>query len=236
METQMLLEDYVKAFRDHWYCLVSGLLLGLLAALGAIELSTDSFTARAQLYVTTQGAGNAADALSANSYVAARVASYASLAQSPIVLRPVIKSLGLDQTTAELASSVRTSIPVNTLLINIDVVNTRSGVAASTANAVAVQLAATLAGLDRSALGRGVALDVVQTQSANLSVTQSSTSPVFKLVLGAFIGGLIGVGAALAWFRLRVVLSSNQRSHVRGHVTSRLGTKSPDEERIRSAG
>jgi len=193
----MELRDYLTVLRKYWVSVVAITLLGVLGA-GAVSLLTKpTFTAGSAVFLTVQGGASAGELLQGANYAANQVRSYAQVATTPEVLQPVIDQLGLDLTPSKLASQVTTTIPTNTAIIEVAVVDRDPALAAAIAQAVVERLVSTAESLSPT--------DATGARSVRASIITPATVPTewtsprvgLNLALGLLIGLLVGVGQAV---------------------------------------
>ena len=144
----MDLKDYGRLLRRNWAVLVACTLLGVLASAGYSLLARPTYTAQTQLFVAIQSAGSVAELQQGNTFTQSRVQSYVETVKTPAVLQPVVDSLGLNETAAELAPNVSASADLKTVLITIDAVDSSPVQAAAIAQAVADSLIEAVAELE----------------------------------------------------------------------------------------
>lgn len=204
----MGLTDYLQVLRKFWISIVALTLLGIAAGAAASLLATPTYTSSVSLYLTVQSGDSPAELSQGSSYTERQVKSFAQIAESPIVLQPVIDELGLSVSPAALAQQVSVTVPANTSILNVAVVDTDAQRAAATASAVGDQLIETVARVSPKD-GTGKA-SVEANMIKPATVPSSWTTPkVFQnLALGLLLGLLVGVGQAL----LRTVLDTRVRN------------------------
>ncbi len=120
----MELRDYITVLRKGWVLIVVLALVGVAAAAGFSLLKKPVYSASAQVFVSTETSGSASDLAQGNTFTQQRVLTYSNLVQTPIVLLPVISSLGLDMNADQLATMVSATAPTSTTLISITVQGT----------------------------------------------------------------------------------------------------------------
>src|SRR4051812_3247680 len=124
------------------------------------------YEASASVFVSTRSAESAADLQSGGSFSQQLVTSFASVAESPYVLEPVIQRLGMADSPPGLAGRIAVSVPPNSVVMQITVTD-RTGVgAAETANAVARQLTRAVVDLTPNEAGSAASVKVTQIQAA----------------------------------------------------------------------
>jgi capsular exopolysaccharide synthesis family protein len=204
------LQEYLRIITKQWWLLALGCLLGFAVSL-ALGLSTArTYTAGAQIFVATAGAGDVAQLAQGNVFTEARVQSYVSIADSPAVTDAVVSQLRLPMSSAQLARQISAAAPQNTVLINIRVTSGSAAQAALLANAVAVRFTTVVADLeDTSNSGRS---------PVKLTVTHPATTPTSptspRLALDIGLGLLVGLAAGFGLAVLRRSLSSSVNSAV----------------------
>lgn len=215
----MALSDYLRILRRNWMPIVALAMAGLIASGIFSLLVKPTYTSTTQLFVAIQSSGSVTELQQGNTFSQARVQSYIKTVTTPVVLQPVIDSLGLPATPQELAGKVKSSGDVNTVFINISVSDTSPVQAAAIAQAVADSLIRTVGTLERPTAGG--------TSPVNLSVVTPATAPVapsapdteLNLALGLLIGLVVGIATA--------VLRSTLDTRVRGEADVRQVTDAP---------
>jgi capsular exopolysaccharide synthesis family protein len=172
-------------------------LIGVIGAGSASFLIRPTYTAETQLFVAIQNSGSAAELAQGNTFSQARVQSYVKTVTTPVVLQPVIDSLGLQTTPEDLAKHVKASTDLNTVLINIAVDQESPAQASSAARAVGESLIKAVDQLERPASGPSpVRLSVIKPAVA--PTTPSAPNPRLYLIIGAALGLAAGIAAAFA--------------------------------------
>ena len=211
--------DYLRVIRRYWKFIVAFTLTGVLLGAGASAFIRPTYTSEIQLFVAIQSSGTATDLAQGNTFSQARVQSYVKTVGSPIVLQPVIESLGLGITPEQLAKQVRATTDANTVLINISVVDDSPVHAQAIAQAVGDSLVKAVDSLEKPRSGglSPVGLSIIKPATA--PATPSAPNTGLYLLLGAVIGLAVGIGGAL----LRSVIDNR----ITGEVDLRVVTNSP---------
>ncbi len=213
----MELHDYLVTLRKRWMsvALITAVALG--AAVLATLLTTPVFEARSQVFVSVRTSGaSTSDLVQGSSFTQKQVKSYTDLVTSPRVLTPVIEHLDLPTTPDELAKSVTSSSPLDTVLINITVTNPDPLVASDVANAVADSLATQVTELEQPSDADVSPVEINTVRTATPPTEPSSPHTVLNMALGLLVGLAAGVGLAL----LREVLDTKVRTEIDvNHVT-----------------
>ena len=139
----MTIADLLQAVRKHLVAAIATfvVVLGLVAAY--TFLTPPKYTATAQLFATYAAQSEtqtSSDMNSGASYLSTQIKTYPQLIKTEAVLRPVIKDLGLDMTTSELASRVTATNPSNTFMVDVSVEDGDAARSAAIANSVAKSL------------------------------------------------------------------------------------------------
>lgn len=219
---------YLVALRRSWVILLVAIILGVGAGYGGSALATPVYTAKAKLYFSIGAGTSGTDLNQGSTYVQAQMLSYAELATSPIVLGPVIDSLGLETSPATLAGTIDATTPQGTTLLEISANAPNAEQAAHVANAIAGSLSSEI---DRlvpvsTSSKKALAVTLVTPASAPLSPSAPDTSRniLAGIVLGLIVGVLIMVlrqriesrvegAAALAELTNAPLLASIGRRH-----------------------
>ncbi|MFT3970664.1 MAG: polysaccharide biosynthesis tyrosine autokinase [Micropruina sp.] len=193
----MELRDYVAVLRKYWISIVAITLIGLVGATIVTLVTPPTYTARSAVFLAVRGGGSASELAQGANYATNQVRSYAQVATTPTVLQPVITKLQLDITPAKLAESVTASIPTNTALIEIAVVDRDPELGARIAQATSEQLVATVDQLspEDSNGKRAVVATIVTPATVPLEKTTPRTT--LNLAVGLLIGLLLGFGQAV---------------------------------------
>lgn len=182
--------------RRNWLIVVACTLVGLGLGGAASLLVKPTYTAETQLFVAIQGTGSVQELQQGNTFSQARVQSYVKTVVTPIVLQPTIDKLGLSMSSEELATKVKASTDLNTVLINIAVSDTSPVQAAAIAQAVADSLVAAVDSLEKPKAGGSspVGLSVITPAAAPTSPSAPNTR--LNLLVGIIGGMAVGLGAA----------------------------------------
>ncbi|MFF3323420.1 polysaccharide biosynthesis tyrosine autokinase [Streptomyces sp. NPDC002889] len=174
-------------------------LLGTGTGILTSTLDTPEYRATTTLFASLQGGDDTSQLNQGNAFTQARVQSYADVAASPEVTRPVVQRLRLKMTPAQLAARISAEAPLNTVLVRLTVTDTRAARAARISNAVAARFAYVIRELERpeeSDSPSPVRLTV--TQPATVPTAPSSPNPPVNVALGLAVGLLLGLGLGVA--------------------------------------
>jgi len=213
------LVDYLRILRRNWILIVATALAGLLAGGALAVMTKPTYTADTQLFVAISNSGTVQELQQGNSFGQARVQSYVKMVNSPLVLQPAIDALGLAVSTDSLATRVKATTDLNTVLIGISVTDASPVQAAAIAQAVTDSLVRTVDTLEKpkNAGTSPVSLSVIKPAKAPTAPSAPSTR--LDLLIGVLIGLALGVASA--------ILRSTLDSRIRGEDDVRRITDAP---------
>ena len=192
------LHPYLALLTRYWAVVLAATVLGALVGYGLSQLVTPTYSARSTLYFSIGFGTSGSDLNQGATYAQGQMLSFAELAESERVLKPVITELGLDQTVAELASQVEVTTPANTVVLKIAASSTDAALSASIAN----QIAQSLTGVVQEVAPRdadGKATVAVRTvQSADTPTSSVAPNTRVNVVAAALIGLVLSLLAIIA--------------------------------------
>ena len=224
----MTLRAYARILRKRWRVVASGVLLGVLIALGVTLTMPVTYAAHATNFVAIGSTNNDAtnSLYQSSQFALQRVKSYADVVNSPQVLDPVIAELGLDETLQQLRRRVAADNPPDTVLLQVTVTGTDAAQAQATANAVAQQLGKVIEELETPRGASSSAVKVTTAVPAATPTTPMSPKSKLNLLLGLLSGFAVGILAALLREQLDTSLKSEDPEAMTGR--SPLGVISKD--------
>ncbi len=194
------LRGYLRLFRRRWRVVLIAVLVGLGLAVTANLITPRSFRAQAEVFVSLrESAGGTAGAYQGNLFSQDRVKSYAQIVDSPAVTAPVLRTLGLDLTPAQLGSRIRASVPAGTVLIDISVTDGSPVRARDLTNAVARQFGQVVSDLESAGPRRPSTVSVTVVRPAAVPTQPVSPRQGMNVGLGLLAG--LALGTALAVLR-----------------------------------
>lgn len=201
--------DYLAILRKRWVTIALFAVLGLAAGLASSIGATPMYRATAKVFVATERGESVGELVQGSTFVQNTVASYAQLATMPIVLQPVIDTLGLDTTPRALARSVSADAPLNLVIIEITAVSASPTRAADIANAVSTQLTKAVAATSPAAASGSPSLKLTTISQATAPTYPFAPSTKMnvatRLLLGIAIGVVIAVLRELLDTKVRTV-------------------------------
>lgn len=211
--------DYLRVLRRNWVMIVACLALGLIGAAGLSLAAKPTYMAKTQLFVAIQNAGSVLELQQGNTFSQARVQSYIETVGTPVVLQPVIDSLGLAVSPTELARNIEASADLNTVIITISAQDSSPSQAAAIAQGVGGSLINTINDLESPSEGGVSPVKVSVVTPASAPSTPSGPNTRLNLAVGALVGLALGIGLAV----LRTTLDTK----VRGEEDMRRITDAP---------
>lgn len=206
------MRDYVRLLRRRWRLIIVCSLVGLATASAVTYLQKPTYTATSSLFVAAQGtaneAGDVGAAYTGGLFVQQRVKSYADIIRTPRVASLVVDDLGLSESPRTVARKITATAPLDTVLLDVEVVDGSPVMAQRIANSLGQQFAALVDELERPQDGRAAPVKVSVVQPAQLPTSPTSPRPALNLALGLLVGLAIGAG----WAVLRETLDTSVSS------------------------
>jgi capsular exopolysaccharide synthesis family protein len=203
------LRDYLRVLSRRWRFIGALALLGAGLSTFATFTATPEYRATTTLFVSMKEGADTNSLNAGNMFTQARVQSYADMAASPLVTRPVVRQLHLGITPGQLARKISASAKPDTVLLRITVSDFGPRRAAQLSNAVAVRFAAMVGTLEKPGGAKTTPVKLSITTPAAVPSVPSSPRPLFNLALGLLSGLAVGVGCAV----LRESLDTSVRNN-----------------------
>ncbi|MEZ0493333.1 polysaccharide biosynthesis tyrosine autokinase [Kineococcus sp. TBRC 1896] len=204
----MDLVDYLRALRKHWVLVVLSVLLGGGAGFGTYATSAPVYRADCLMFVSMYDTGNAALLMQGSMFAQQRVQSYTSVLESPKVLEPVIRDLGLDTTPRALAEHVGSNAPLGTVLVEVTVDESSPQLAADVANSVAKHFGTAVTELEQATPETVSPVRITVLRPAEVRSDPIAPDLAKALALGLLAGAVLGTGLAV----LREVLDTTVKT------------------------
>lgn len=216
----MELQQYLTIMKDRWGTAALAAVL-VLAAVAAFTLTrTPIYTATNRVFVQTEAGGSVSERSSGANFASQQIITYADLATTPLVLEPVIEQLDLDLTPQELAASISTEIPEDTLIIDVTASSADPTRAAEIANATSDSLRDQVSALEGSSTSAAAVTDSGESSSTvELTVISPATAP--EVASSPNVPRNLAVGVVLA------LLAAIAAAVIRDFLDSRL--RHPDD-------
>ena len=194
----MDLIDFYKLVVRNFLIILISILVGAGSAYLVTDRQTPLYSANVQLFVSTPGTeGDLGALIQGSGFSAQRVKSYAQIINGPQTLLPVIRNLKLEMSYSLLASRVKASAPLDTVLLNVTVKDESATQAAKIANAVGRQFSLTANELEVKNASETIRVTMVK--NAEVPKSPSSPRPLLNILLGILIG--LGIGLSIGLVR-----------------------------------
>ena len=197
-----------RVLHRYWRSMLAVVLAVVAVAAVLTFAQTPRYTSTAQMFFGVQGGESVSDLAQGSTYTEKQMTSFARVATSPLVLRPVIADLGLTQSPRDLANDVTATVPLETVILEIEVSSTDPAQSARIANAIAAEVASSTSRLVPQAPGGTQAVRATVLTEAEPPDSPSSPRPVINLGLGLVLGSALAVAMGV----LRLALNSKIRS------------------------
>ena len=225
----MTIADLLQIVRKHLASAIISFVVVFAAVAAVTFIMPPKYTATAEVFATYAGQSGETqttnDMSSGANYLNTQIKTYPELVKTEAVLQPVIKDLGLDMTTTDLADVVTATNPTNTFMVDISAEVGDPQQAADIANSVAKnlsdQISSDLYNNSSSSSGSPIKLTVVQ--KAQTPTGQSSPNIPLYLAAGLILGLIVGIGVALLKDILNTKVDSTDDVRELTHASS-LGT------------
>ena len=192
----MNIEDFVKLLRNRW---VTVAVTALITALGAVAytlLQTPQYEASTRLFVSTTGGSSVSEVYSGNRLSQERVLSYTQLIMGETLAQRTIDRLDLDMTAPDLKAKVTAKSKLDTVLIDVSVIDESPVRARDIANALSDEFVLMARELETPPKGERPDARVVVEQRASIPISPVIPKPARNLAAGIFLGVMFGVGLA----------------------------------------
>jgi polysaccharide biosynthesis transport protein len=192
------LRDYLRLLRKRWIVITILAVVGALAACGLALFTTPQYEASTVVFVAVQSSDSAQDLVNGSSFAQGQVKSYAEAVNTPLVLRPVIAELGLNESPSNLAKTVSATATLDTVNISITVTDPSAQRAAMIANAVTASFRTVIAKITKPDGGNSSPVSVSILQPATVPQVPASPNMKLDILIGLVVGLVVGIATAIA--------------------------------------
>ena len=188
--------ELMLLLRARWLIMVSTVVACL--ALGAILTTTTAkrYQANAQVFVSTVLPTDTAGLAAVNTFAVARVQSYVSLVNTPVVTNYVVAKLHLSMSPSALSHEISADAPLNKVIINIHVTDASPSRASAIANLAATEFAKVTQALEQTEGTTTSPVRMVVTKPATTPTSPITPRPKLNLLLALLVGLLLAYGLA----------------------------------------
>jgi capsular exopolysaccharide synthesis family protein len=198
----MNLQDFLKLLRTRWVTIAIATALGVLAAVAYTLISTPLYQASTRLFVSTTVGRSAAELYQGNRLSQDRVLSYTELLTGETLAQRTVDKMDLDMSARQLKAKIKATAKVDTVLIDVSVLDASPVRARDIANALSEEFVVMVRELETPSPGASPDARVVVEQKASIPEKPSFPKPS-RNILGGLAGGLLlGVGLAVLRDRL----------------------------------
>lgn len=207
----MNLKGYLQIVRRRWVVLPVFLILGVAGSTLWTATRQPAYEAKAEAFVAVRdGTGETSAAYQGGLFTQERVKSYLQIVTTPLVLDPALQKTRIPLTVDQLASKIVASAPLETVIIEISVVDGDPKRAAILANAVVEKFAQIVPSLEATGTNSMSPVTVTILRHATEPGHPSSPSVKLNLALGILAGIFLGTLAAFLWESLDTAVRNEE--------------------------
>lgn len=193
----MNLQDFVKLLRSRWLTVCVTIVVGLLGAAVVSLLTTPLYQASTRLFVSTTAGSSLSDAYQGNRFSQERVVSYAQLLMGETLAQRTIDKLDLDMSAAQLQGNVTASAKIDTVLIDVEVLDPSPVQARDIANTLSDEFVVMVRELETPENGARPDSRVVVEQRASIPRDPVIPKTSRNIAIGLALGVILGIGLAV---------------------------------------
>jgi receptor protein-tyrosine kinase len=190
------LRDLLSVLRARWIIIVAATMIGALLGLGLSLLTTPTYEARIQFYVTTSGEGASA-AYQGSLGAQQRVESYAALVDSSKVAQDVVNASGVDRAPAQVAGATTATADARTVLLTVAVTDSQPERALAIAEGYGEVLPGVINLLEIPDGGGPALAKLTVVNPPSLPSSPVAPNTVQNVTIGLVLGLFAGLGIAL---------------------------------------
>lgn len=192
----MRLQDFIKLFRARWVTITVTTVAVVLGAVLITLLTTPLYQATTRLFVSTTAGSSLAETYQGNRFSQERVKSYSELLMGRTLAQRTIDKLKLDMGASELQSNITASAKLDTVLINVAVLDPSPVRARDIANTLSDEFVSMVRELETPNDGATADARVVVEQRASIPEHPIVPKTARNISLGGVIGLALGIGLA----------------------------------------
>lgn len=192
----MDLQQYLRVLRAHALLIVVVVVACTAVASVLAWTKTPIYASRTQLFIATPRGASLSETYQGALFSQERVLSYAPIVSSPYVVERVIKKLHLNETVPEVQSEIHASVPAGTVLIDVTVKDRLPARAQAIAAATATEFARFATRLESARRPNLSPVRINLASPPDRPVSPISPRKRLELVVGVFLGAILGIGSA----------------------------------------
>lgn len=193
----MNLQDFSKLLRTRWMSILVATLVTVLGSVAITLLTTPLYQANTRLFVATTAGSTLAETYQGNRSSQERVVSYVELLMGETIAQRTIDKLGLDMNAATLQEHVKASAKLDTVLIDVAVLDESAVRARDIANTLSDEFVTMVRELETPEDGAAADTRVVVEQRASVADRPVVPKVARNISIGLALGIIIGIGIAL---------------------------------------
>lgn len=193
----MNLQDFVRLLRTRWVTVCVTIIVVLLGSIAYTLLTTPLYQASTRLFVSTTSGSSLSDVYQGNRFSQERVVSYAELLKGETLAQRTIDTLDLDMTADELQGNVTAGAKLDTVLINVDVLDPSPVRARDIANTLSDEFVKMVRELETPENGGSPDARVVVEQRASIADEPVIPQTKRNIAIGLVLGIALGIGLAV---------------------------------------
>jgi len=191
------LQDFVKSLRTRWLTVLVTVVIMALGATAYSILTTPVYQASTRLFVSTAAGSSLSDMYQGNRFSQERVVSYAELLMGETIAQRTVDKLGLDMSASELREKVEASAKLDTVLIDVQVLDTSPVRARDIANTLSEEFVSMVRELETPEGGTTADARVVVEQRASIPSSPVVPNTERNIGIGVVLGIVLGVALAV---------------------------------------
>jgi len=193
----MDLRDFLSVLRARWIVIVATTVVGALLALGISLLTTPTYQAKIQFYVTVAAGDSAAAAYQGSLGAQQRVQSYAALVNSTDIAQDVIDVAGVELDAQDVVRMTQATADAKTVLLDVAVTDSDPQRALNIAQGFGQVLPNAISELETPDGGGPALAKLTIVNPPALPATPVAPKTQQNIVIGLILGLLVGIGSAL---------------------------------------
>lgn len=172
-------------------------IVAVLGATAVTLLTTPLYQASTRLFVSTTSGSSVSDIYQGNRFSQERVISYSELLTGATLAQRTIDKLGLDMAATDLQEHVKANSKLDTVLINVDVLDESPVRARDIANTLSDEFVAMVRELETPENGAAPDARVIVEQRASIPLNPVVPKATRNIAVGLALGLLLGIGLAV---------------------------------------
>ncbi|MGU3497926.1 polysaccharide biosynthesis tyrosine autokinase [Mycobacterium sp. C31M] len=193
----MNLNDILKMLRSRWITVCTVTIVAVLAATVYSLITTPLYQASTRLFVSTSAGSSLSETYQGNRFSQERVVSYAELIKGRTLAQRTVDKLELDMSAETLQQKISASAKLDTVLINVSVLDESPVRARDIANALSDEFVNLVRELETPEGGTRPDARVVVEQRASMPERPIVPQTGRNIAIGLLLGIALGIGAAV---------------------------------------